>query len=249
METRVILETFRTWDEVQFLVPEPLLTGLVFFKSPFGNKPNVIDIQGYGKYRHDRGNVVAGYLAENHPVEELQIPEHQRFGINNGRKLWFSHELGHDYYVFDLTKEKHTLVWGQSAIQLSEGRKPLIYTRVSDTTLSQIVLVGEGNALRKARRYLAYAFKQGQREFTTGNLDQLQKYISYKCDCLIVFESGAVLSIRDGKLVENYSLPINYRIDLVMNWSRYNLTNEVCALSNQRQWIGALNQVAILGHK
>lgn len=114
--------------------------------------------------------------------KRVSIPEHDRFGVT-AQGFWAIPGKNHDYYRFDLTREKPVTVIGRP--------------------VTDIYLVGEHNNLRTVRRYIRRSLEN------RDNLDSVDIYhikermCNYKLDLVIRFSNGRVLHLNKGEVINS----------------------------------------------
>lgn len=144
-------------------------------------------------------------LNEGYGVQVFLEKELQPYGLTRTGKLWVQHKKGHDHYTFDFSNYLWcasnciSVEWLPSNRDVTTQRKLFI---------AKIILVGEGNAVRNARRWIHHQLINGKTVFDLDDMDTIARRIAqYKTSALFVVNNGYVIDVATATVIDRYSKP------------------------------------------
>lgn len=158
---------------------------------------------GTSANQHEALDRASNILNEGYSVQTFLEKDLKPYGITQSGKLWVQHKKGHDNYVFDFT----TVQWrGLNYIKVSWPSPIKSGDDERLLTVSKIALVGEGNAVRKTRRWIHRQLTDGRKVFELKDLIEIQKRIhQHNTTALFIVDKGYVVDIATAKMVDRRS--------------------------------------------
>lgn len=144
------------------------------------------------------------------------------YGVDTDYNLWLRNRKGHDQWHYKADRNitvNFTNAYG-SGYQESSLR------------ITDIWLVGEGNALRKVRRYIQQRLTNNNRNWKESDVEEIYNRAGASCTVLIRFKSGLVLNLNTGVMLDNTDLRAQpSHLDNIFTGCQVNEYNPVITLS------------------
>lgn len=180
-------------------------------------------------------------LDEGNAVHKISKAKLKPYSIASGGHLFITHEKGHDYYIFDLSRTKSVVAVNWTTNVSGEVEDRQIH-------IAAIVLVGEGNILRNARRWLRYRLKTGSNNFDMDDIKTIkERSHGLNFNILFVTTKGHVLDLGGSKMVTHHSKP-NHPLQIALNGWNQTIVASGCKLGVVRSVTEVMfNETHLLG--
>lgn len=186
---------------------------------------------------------LAEKLGEGMAVHRVHKEKLRPYGINRHGQFFIAHKKGHDHYIFELSTETRAFSIDWSTDESGVNLYKLLY-------ISKLVLVGEGNALRKVRRWVKHQLTKGQSTFSIKDLAVIRERASYhQLDVLLVTDRGFVMNLKNNHLSSNSGYLNSKEQIAIQGWTQL-IVNSGCKSAANRNPVEAmLNQVSMLSNR
>lgn len=191
----MLLRTRRTPAECQFLAPG--LYNHYIFSQPDADGLTIVRT----KYRYN-GNLDAQSqdletlkrsIQEDNPVIQVTVEDYKYYGVTQDGELWLANFKGHDQHHIRL-KDYHKITFQNLFGSTFTTQK---------VGVSDVYLVGEGNALRNVRRWIQFLMTNPKNVFTTADLEEMCKRSNCgQVKILIRFDSGHIFNVNEMRLLD-----------------------------------------------
>lgn len=155
---------------------------------------------GLGSNQHEALERASILMKEGYGVQTFNEKDLIPYGITQSGKLWVQHKKGHDHYTFDFTGNFRE---GLNCIEITWPTPVGTISGERALVVSKIVLVGEGNAIRKTRRWIKRQLTDGKIVFNLQDLAEIKKRIhQYQTTILLVVNKGYVIDLAKAEMVD-----------------------------------------------
>lgn len=155
---------------------------------------------GLGSNQHEALERASILMNEGYSVQTFNEKDLVPYGITQSGTLWVQHRKGHDHYTFDFTGNFRE---GLNCIEISWPRPAGSIDGERTLVVSKIVLVGEGNAIRKTRRWIRRQLTDDKIVFDLKDLAEIKNRISqYQTTVLLVVDKGYVIDLAKDNMVD-----------------------------------------------
>lgn len=182
-------------------------------------------------------------LGEGMAVQVVNKANLKPYGISRHGQFFIAHKKGHDHYVFELSNENHpfTIDWH------TDESGMILFKQLY---VNKLVLVGEGNALRKVRRWVKRQLTDGRKSFKKADLAIIKaRAQAYGFDVVLVTDNGFIMDLQSNKLVASASIPNSKEQIAVQGWTQTIIRSGCKVVPNRDPSEVMLNQALMLSNR